>query len=81
MDTLTFGNKNKLTNFETRETTYTFTGTNGKCSRNNMVLDVVTGEYIHNNFAVRIDFGKDAGKSTTVEHLIYSAENGGHCLK
>ena len=81
LDTLTFGNKNKLTNFETRETTYTFTVTNGKCSRNNMVLDVVTGEYIHNNFAVRIDFGKDAGKSTTVEHLIYSAENGGHCLK
>ena len=81
LDTLTFGNKNKLTNFETRETTYTFTSTSGKCSRNNMVLDVITGEYIHNNFAVRIDFGKDAGKSTTVEHLIYSSENGGHCLK
>ena len=81
LDTLTYGNKNKLTNFETRDTTYTFTGTNGMCSRNNMVLDAVTGEYIHNNFAVRIDFGKNAGKSTTVEHLIYSAENGGHCLK
>ena len=81
LDTLTFGNKNKLTNFETKDTTYTFTGTNGKCSRNNMVLDAVTGEYIHNHFAVRIDFGKDAGKSTTVEHLIYSSENGGHCLK
>ena len=81
LDTLTFGNKNKLTNFETRDTTYTFTGTNGKCSRNNMVLDAVTGEYIHTHFAVRIDFGKDAGKSTTVEHLIYSSENGGHCLK
>ena len=81
LDTLTYGNKNKLTNFETRDTTYTFTGTNGKCSRNNMVLDAVTGEYIHTHFAVRIDFGKDAGKSTTVEHLIYSSENGGHCLK
>ena len=81
LDTLTYGNKNKLTNFETKDTTYTFTGTNGKCSRNNMVLDAVTGEYIHNHFAVRIDFGKDAGKSTTVEHLIYSSENGGHCLK
>ena len=81
LDTLTFGNKNKLTNFETRDTTYTFTGTNGKCSRNNMVLDAVTGEYIHTHFAVRIDFGKDVGKSTTVEHLIYSSENGGHCLK
>ena len=81
LDTLTFGNKNKLTNFETKDTTYTFTGTNGKCSRNNMVLDAVTGEYIHTHFAVRIDFGKDAGKSTTVEHLIYSSENGGHCLK
>ena len=81
LDTLTFGNKNKLTNFEARDTTYTFTGTNGKCSRNNMVLDAVTGEYIHTHFAVRIDFGKDAGKSTTVEHLIYSSENGGHCLK
>ena len=81
LDTLTFGNKNKLTNFETRDTTYTFTGTNGKCSRNNMVLDAVTGEYIHTHFAVRIDFGKNAGKSTTVEHLIYSSENGGHCLK
>ena len=81
LDTLTFGNKNKLTNFETKDTTYTFTGTNGKCSRNNMVLDAVTREYIHTHFAVRIDFGKDAGKSTTVEHLIYSSENGGHCLK
>ena len=81
LDTLTFGNKNKLTNFETKDTTYTFTGTNGKCSRNNMILDAVTGEYIHTHFAVRIDFGKDAGKSTTVEHLIYSSENGGHCLK
>ena len=81
LDTLTFGNKNKLTNFEDKDTTYTFTGTNGKCSRNNMVLDAVTGEYIHTHFAVRIDFGKDAGKSTTVEHLIYSSENGGHCLK
>ena len=81
LDTLTFGNKNKLTNFETRNTTYIFTGTNGKCSRNNMVLDAVTGEYIHIHFAVRIDFGKNAGKSTTVEHLIYSSENGGHCLK
>ena len=81
LDTLTFGNKNKLTNFEAKDTTYTFTGTNGKCSRNNMVLDAVTGEYIHTHFAVRIDFGKDAGKSTTVEHLIYSSENGGHCLK
>ena len=81
LDTLTYGNKNKLTNYETRDTTYTFTGTNGKCSRNNMVLDAVTGEYIHNHFAVRIDFGKDSGKSTTVEHLIYSSENGGHCLK
>ena len=81
LDTLTYGNKNKLTNYETRDTTYTFTGTNGKCSRNNMVLDAVTGEYIHTHFAVRIDFGKNAGKSTTVEHLIYSSENGGHCLK
>ena len=81
LDTLTFGNKNKLTNYETMDTTYTFTGTNGKCSRNNMVLDAVTREYIHTHFAVRIDFGKDAGKSTTVEHLIYSSENGGHCLK
>ena len=81
LDTLTYGRDNKLTNYHDNKITYTFTNTNGKCERNNMVLDVITNEYIHNNYAVRIDFGQHAGRSTTVENLVYSSINGGHCLK
>ena len=44
-------------------------------------MDVITKKWIENEFAIKIDFGKDAGNYTTVENLIYSGVNKGHCLK
>ena len=84
MDTLTYGFKNKLQNFDSESVRFHFTGaesTAGQCTRVRCTMDAVTKKWIENEFAIRIDFGKNAGYHTTVENLIYSGVNNGHCLK
>ena len=84
MDTLSYGFKNKLQNFDSESVRFNFTGaesTAGQCTRVRCRMDVLTKKWIENEFAIRIDFGKDAGYHTTVENLIYSGVNKGHCLK
>ena len=81
LDTLAFGYKNKLQNFDSGEVRYQFTSTSGKCSRLRCKLDVLTNKYIDENLAVAIGFGTKSGNYTLVENLLYSAENQAHCLK
>lgn len=81
MDTLSWGYSNKLTNYETTDSRFVFRSTGGHCSRINCKMDIITGKYIDNEFAVSIDFGEHRGNYTTVENLVYSVKNGGHCLK
>ena len=81
LDTLAFGYKNKLQNFDSSEVRYQFTSTSGKCNRLRCKLDILTNRYIDENLAVAIGFGTKSGSYTLVENLIYSAENQAHCLK
>lgn len=81
LDTLTYGFGNKIQNFDSADVRYQFTGTGGKCSRVRCKIDIVTKRYIDDNIAVQIGFGLHKGEYTTVDRMIYSAENQGHCLK
>lgn len=84
MDTLAWGHDNKLMNsghIPKTKVTYQLRNTGGSCERLNCKMDVITGRYIDISLAVQIQFGHHNGKYTTVENLIYSATNGGHCLK
>lgn len=81
LDTLSFGFKNKIQNFDSEDVRYEFQDQYGKCKRTRCQLDVITNAYIDQHLAIHIDFGAKAGQYTTVQNLIYSKDNGGHCLK
>ena len=82
MDTLSYS----LTGMELKNNTntghrYMLADQYGSISRVNMKQDVVTKAWIDDDIAVKIDFGNNRGEHTTVDNLVYSASNGGHCLK
>jgi putative salt-induced outer membrane protein YdiY len=81
LDTLSYGVGKVLYNSDNGKMRFEFTDQYGKCKRLRCQLDVITQKYIDNNEAVEIKFGANAGNYTTVDNLIYSVKNGGHCLK
>lgn len=81
LDTLTYGVGKTLYNYDDGKMRFEFTDQYGKCKRLRCQLDVITQKYIDNNEAIQIQFGAKSGEYTTVENLIYSVKNGGHCLK
>lgn len=81
LDTLTFGYRDKLQNFDSGDVRYEFTGTSGRANRIRCKIDVISNKWIDDNIAVKIDFGNKAGEYTIVENLIFSVQNQKHCLK